>query len=309
MLLARQLIGARPAAIVAAVVACIAIGWIDEIPTRSMARSSAAAFRQQRAFFDRLQAAVAPGTAVYELPYTFFPEGGNKAGLGSYDLVDPYAFTRDLRWSAGEMHGRVADQWNEQISTLGGADLIAGLARAGFGAIYIDRRGYTDRGAAVDRSLTAALGAPFLEDEARNVAVYRIQPSLASTGAPFVVVGPGRNWYPWAANTKGSLEGWSRGSADLIVGNPNHATLPLDVEFELSSAQERVVHMRYADMGLGSYALRPGVAQKVTLRFDAAQGVSRLELGTDTPAVQSSKDQPKRAFRIGDLTYGPVPGG
>jgi phosphoglycerol transferase len=306
MLLARRSIGARPVVLALAGALFVMVGWIDQIPARAVGRMGPAVFRQEQAFFDRLQASVAPGTAVYELPYMAFPEAAPTGTLWSYDLLDPYVHTNALRWSFGEMRGRTADQWNDAVSKLGGAELAAALARAGFGAIYMDRRGYKDRGAAVEPRLAAALGAPLIEDEARNVAVYRIPSALASTGAPFVVVGPGRDWYPWASNAKDGPQGWSKGSADFVVGNPNSEVVPFAVEFTLTSAVAREVRVRYAGRELGAYALQPGVAQKVSLRFDAASGVSRVELDTDVAAVLSGTDGQKRAFRVGELAYGPA---
>jgi hypothetical protein len=152
--------------------------------------------------------------------------------------------------------------------------------------------------------MTAALGAPLIEDEARNVAAYRIPSALASTDALFVVVGPGRNWYPWMPDAKDGLQGWSKGSADLAVGNPNGEVVPFAVEFTLTSGIAREVRVRYAGRELGTYALRPGMAQKVSLRFDATSGVSRIELDTDVAAASSETDGQKRAFRVGGLEYG-----
>ena len=218
-------------------------------------RANATEFHRQQAFFDQLQTRLEPGTAVYELPYMFFPENPRSAALSSYDLTEPYLRTHGLRWSFGGMHGRAGDVWNEQVSNLEGAELAGALAHAGYGAIYIDRRGYVDRGVAVERPLAAALGAPLLEDAGRSLAIYRIPPSFASTGKPFIAVGPGRDWYPWVADSKGDPQGWSMGPADLVVANPSTAQ-PVVVQFSLLSPEMRHVHIYYGEQDLGDHALQ-----------------------------------------------------
>jgi phosphoglycerol transferase len=301
LLLAHRLVGPRPLLAAALALGMMVVGWVDEVPGRPVARMNPAAFQQQQIFFDRLQASLAPGTAVYQLPYMFFPENPKLKALSSYALFEPYLRTRGLRWSFGEMRGRAADVWNEQVSHLGGADLVGALASAGFGAIYLDRRGYDDHGAAIDRSLAALLGAPLLEDPAQNIAIYRILPTSVSK-RPFVAVGPGREWYPWEENV-GHLIGWTKGSADLLVVNPNIA-LPFVVQFNASSPLPRHLSISYGGTPLYDDEVRPGVAAEIKLSFTAQPGLSRIQLDTDKPAGRAGNNDPRQlAFRIADLYY------
>lgn len=297
--LARRAVGARPLAFAALALIAIPIGAFDQIPL--VANRQTDAFRARQAFFDRFEWVLPKGTAVFQLPYMSFPEAPKKGSLLSYDLFEPYLHTQGYRWSFGDMRGRASDAWLEQASTLQGAEFASALAGAGFGAVYLDRRGYIDRGVAVERELADAFGAPILEDPAHDIALYRI--AAKTSRSPFVVVSGGRHWLPWTRNPKGALVGTTPlPSSDLLVLNPGSAART-EVSFTIVSTEARHVAFRYGDVSLGGYDLSPGKPQRVVTRFMAERGVSRLALDGDGPSGTATNP----AYRIENLDYGPVP--
>lgn len=296
--LARRALRAHPLAFAALALVSIPLGLFDEIPLVGARQIDA--FRARQAFFDRFEAVLPAGTAVFQLPYMSFPESANKAALGGYDLFEPYLRTHGYRWSFGDMHGRASDLWNEQASTLQGSELAAALASAGFGAIYVDRRGYADHGAAVERDLAVVFGPPVLEDGANNIALYRI--TSRAPGIPFVVVASGRNWLPWTRDSKGALTGSAaQPASDLLVANPGHASR-VEAAFTIISDEARHIALSYGGVSLGGYDLAPGKPQRIVARFTAEPGVSRLVLDGDG-ARETAK---KPAYRIENLEYGPA---
>jgi len=300
LLLTRRALGARPVAVPIVAIGFMILGSIDQIPGHGIVHANPA-FRAQQAFFDRIEASLPAGTSVYELPYMYFPESPPAGTLTSYDLFEPYLRTHGLRWSFGDMRGRASDLWNEQASTLQGTDFVGALANAGFGAIYLDRRAYADHGAAIDRSLAPLLGAPAVENAARNVAVYRIPPALAARW-PFVVVGPGRDWHPWDKDAKGGLVGSAqRPSTDLLVANPG-SPVPVEVEFSIVSTEPRHLTLRYGTENLGDYDLKMGIPQNVVVKLIAQSGVSRLRLEAD-----GHGNAARPPYHIEGLIYGPAP--
>lgn len=188
LLLIRRVAPARLLPLIAAVL--VLIGWFDQIP-KSISRPSPS-FAPQQAFFDGIQKALPAGTAIYELPYMSYPENPPKADLSSYGLFEPYLRTSGLRWSFGDMRGRPSDRWNYEVSKLDGRDLVGALMSAGFGAIYIDRRGYGDRAAGIEASIAPLVGKPLVENANRTIAVFRIPPSAPPH--PVAGLGPGRGW-------------------------------------------------------------------------------------------------------------------
>ena len=304
--LMRHLFGSRPASVAMLAVGIMIIGSFDQIPAHGIFRANPA-FEQRQPFYDRIQATLPPGAAVYELPYMFFPESPNVGGLTSYDLLEPYLRTRGLRWSFGGMRGRASDIWNEQAAALKGPELVGTLAKAGFGAIYLNRGGYADHGAAVEKSLAAVLGAPVLEDSAKNEAVYVIPRALAGVARPpFVVVGPGRGWRPWGKHSDRHPEVWTvELSTELVVANPG-AAVPFAVEFSLMSKQARHLTVDYGGQRIGDYDLRADTKQKIALRFTAQPGVSQLRLDTQTHAGTNANENARpSAMHIDDLLAAP----
>ena len=133
-----------------------------------------ASFQSDREFAGRVETALPPGTAVYQLPYHPYPEGGRLHELRSYDLLRGYLHSRELRWSYGGMKGRPGDLWLHALSNKPLKVQLDEAVAAGFGAVYVDRRGYSDRGESIEAMLRTHVGQPLATDQAGNRAVYRL---------------------------------------------------------------------------------------------------------------------------------------
>jgi phosphoglycerol transferase len=295
--LLQRLAQSQPRLTIAIAAAITLSGSFDEIPGQPISRADAATFDKRQAVFDRIEATLPPGTAVFELPYVFFPEDGRVSPVLSYALFEPYLRTSGLRWSFGGMRGRASDIWNEQAAALHGADLVSVLSGAGFGAIYIDRRGYKDRGAAVEKEITMTIGPSAIEDAAGNVVVYRIPPSFKKR--PFVVFGRGRSWQPWMMSAQGAVTGLAAGpDPELIAANPGNAAAAT-VEFTLRSGRPRRLAIDYEGLPLGSYDLLPTVPKHIALTLTVAAGVSPLRLRTTNTTTNGTDD----SLEIRNLEY------
>ena len=149
--------------------------WDQAIPFDQ--RASAAVFLSDHDFFHRLEEALPPHTSVYQLPYRPYPEATPLHLMIDYEHFRGYLHTTNTRWSYGGMKGREGDRWLRSISSLPIKEQIADAARSGFGAVYVNRRAYTDGGAAVDDALRASLGAPIVTSSDASLAVYRMKPT------------------------------------------------------------------------------------------------------------------------------------
>ncbi len=119
--------------------------------TRDQAESDADFGRQ-------MEAALPPGSMVYQMPYVPFPESLPVQGLQDYELLRPLFHTKTLRFSYGAMKGREFDRWQADLASRPLADVLERLAVAGFGGVYLDRAGYADLGAATEAELSRLLG-------------------------------------------------------------------------------------------------------------------------------------------------------
>jgi phosphoglycerol transferase len=140
-------------------------------------------FHADAAFIHRIEAAVGPKAKVFQLPYWPFPEAGPSF---SYDHLRPYLHSRVLHWSFGAFKSREVARWQESLSQQPPAELVQTLIQAGFGGIYLDRKGYPDHGAEMEKLLMKALGSsPLISDDGRELFF-----SLPTAGKRFVVNAP-----------------------------------------------------------------------------------------------------------------------
>jgi len=151
----------------------LVVGLIDQTP-RSTAPPYASlqeAYRRDEVFVRRLETALPAGAMIFQIPYVAYVEHSPVHEMVSYGHLQGYLHSQSLRWSYGAMQGREGDRWQKAVAALPPPQLIRELTAAGFGALWIDRRGYPDHGRALEISLGGLLGATPLisEDDQRSV--------------------------------------------------------------------------------------------------------------------------------------------
>ena len=116
-----------------------------------------------------------PNGAVYQLPYMGFPEVPELHQLKAYNHMSGYLHSDTLNWSYGGMKGRRGDLFYRALASEPLERQLEVLRKLGFGGIYIDKRGYADRGAAVIAGFTALTGAePKLSRADGQVVFFRL---------------------------------------------------------------------------------------------------------------------------------------
>ncbi|HUY90028.1 MAG TPA: hypothetical protein VMV10_14930 [Pirellulales bacterium] len=168
--------GRRRWPLYAALAGMVVLGVIDQagrgrVPDYA---SLKARFTNDAEFVAAVEAQLAPGDMVFQLPYFPFPEHPPVLGVECYDLARPYLHSRQLRWSYGAMKGRDADLWQRDVQAQPTAELIEALAEKGFRGIYIDRRGYADRAAMLEAELASLLGAAPTVSGDEQMSFYRL---------------------------------------------------------------------------------------------------------------------------------------
>lgn len=145
---------------VACAAALLGGALLDQVtPGLSLARAAREAqYRAEGAFIRQVESAVPPGTMVFQLPYTPFPESAPPGRMFDYDHFRAYLHSHTLRWSYGAMRGRPGDQWLREVAGKPLPEMVETLRQAGFGGIYLDRWGFADGGSALEAELTGLLG-------------------------------------------------------------------------------------------------------------------------------------------------------
>jgi phosphoglycerol transferase len=146
--------------------------------TRSYERDSDVA-----AEVGRVVAAMVPlfpeRTAVFQFPITDFPADFNRGQMLAYDHSLPYLHTDHFRWSWPALTPRHIG-WTRFIGSLRGAALVRALTDAGFGAVWVDRFGYRDRGRAITASVVSAGGVEVVQGVSGRYTVIDIRRKAAA---------------------------------------------------------------------------------------------------------------------------------
>jgi phosphoglycerol transferase len=128
-------------------------------------------------------------TAVFQFPITDFPADFNRGRMLAYDHSLPYLHTDHFRWSWPALTPRHIG-WTRFIGSIRGPALVRALADAGFGAVWVDRFGYRDRGRAITGSVLSAGGVEVLQGLSKRYAVIDIRGAAGGRGGSGPAVGP-----------------------------------------------------------------------------------------------------------------------
>ena len=145
----------------AIVAGCITIiGLWDQTPAtyRPMVDAAFQAALIDKTFVEQIEATMPPGSAIYQLPYIAFPESAPVVQLGVYQPGTAFFNSEKLRWSFGGMAGREGDLFYRALSKESPEKQLEVIEKLGFSGIYIDRRGYSDRGESIIARFTSLLG-------------------------------------------------------------------------------------------------------------------------------------------------------
>ncbi|MFM8305330.1 MAG: hypothetical protein ACKOA9_13720 [Actinomycetota bacterium] len=132
----------RPVTVVA-LAGLLLVGILDQFTPRMVPRYTATkrTFTSDATFFARVERTLPKGSAVFNLPYVYFPESGTVDGIGPYDTARGYLHTDDVRWSWGGVIGTDAD-WVAGTAQADTPEMLDRAVAMGFRGLVIDRRGY-----------------------------------------------------------------------------------------------------------------------------------------------------------------------
>jgi phosphoglycerol transferase len=170
--------GSAGKVILPVVLGVFALGFWEQTgqpPGASAAHRIRTVFESDRSFVKGIEAMVPRNSAVYQLPYMAFPEVMPRHQLCDYGLAIGFLHSDLLRWSYGGIKGREGDLFFRALAREPLERQVEVVTRLGFSGIYIDRRGFEDRGRSLEDRLHAILGAgPQLESPDGNLAFYII---------------------------------------------------------------------------------------------------------------------------------------
>jgi len=296
----------------------LAAVWEETLPFRGHAESAdnVARWNAVSSLTTTLESALPPRAMIFQLPVVPFPEAGRHEEMPDYEHALPFLTSSTLHFSYGQLRPSPALAWARHVSRLPAAAMISALERAGFSAVWINPRGYADRGESLVAALTAA-GRRGLQasEKADGVWVFRLHPAAApelpdfsdprlnerwnertTDGAPLVLAL--RGWFPAEYDGRSNWR-WARREAALGLwfdGPPTHATL----RFKLGGPAASRVALRLGEKALGLLAAG-GQAHEVTVELQP--GLNTLEWQLDGATFHPGGGDPRElGFMVENLS-------
>jgi hypothetical protein len=149
-------------------------GVLDQTPDPLPFHAHTAAYQEDAAFVHAIEEVLPEGAMVFQLPYTPYPENPPPHRMMDYDHARGYLHSRTLKWSYPTMRGRWGDNWQSAVSRKAPDELVATLALAGFSGLYIDRFGYADGAAELEKDLARVLRRPPIVSRQGRLAFYNL---------------------------------------------------------------------------------------------------------------------------------------
>lgn len=311
----------------AVAVAVGVVGWWDQTP-RGPGPEHAAQLREaaaaDRAFGQRLEAALPPGGAVFQLPVARFPEQGPIHRMGDYEHLRLFLGTRTLRFSYGLMGDDPLLAWQRNLAALPADELVAELQAAGFAVVVVQRAGFPDGGQSLQSHLIAA-GATPLSDDADRFAL-RLRPhgalrppatedprrftrwdeSPPRLHEPAVLLGKG--WHAPERSTN-DLWRWAGQRATLQLFNPGPGARALRLRARATTNSATTLTFRTSDR-THLEEMPAYTAREVELSLIVPPGLTELAIESGARARRGgSGDSRRLAFNLAALhaEFSPAP--
>jgi phosphoglycerol transferase len=270
-------------------------------------------YAEDEDFARRVEAAVPPGTMVYQLPYMPFPEVAPLHGITNYDLLRPYLHAHTLRWSYGAMKGREADDWQRGLMARPPAERLPLLALAGYGGLYIDRAGYEDHAAALEADLARLLDTAPLVSSSGRFAFYDLAPYTRALKQPLsdeewqarqeAVLHPvAFRWLPgWHLPEQSEAEGtfrWCTGPGEVRITNDFDRPRRLTLRMTFQTPDAGPWHLRIeGDLWQEDVPI-DGQGRAVAKDLVVPPGAHTLRFDCDRPRAARPGDGRVLSFRV-----------
>jgi hypothetical protein len=117
------------------IVAATSIGLLDQIPSVITPdhRAQSKTYAREADYALKLEALVNPGSMIFQLPYSQFPEG-----IHFYEHFRLYHHSTTLHFSYGATLDSKADLWQRAVADKPVPEMVAALEEAGFAGIHVD---------------------------------------------------------------------------------------------------------------------------------------------------------------------------
>jgi phosphoglycerol transferase len=155
-----------PVRIVAFIAITVLAGYDQAVPSKAYDHSEAV-YRRDDDFVHQIESILPENSAVFQLPYTDFPNDVSPGKLFINDSLRPYLHSSRYKWSWPAVIGTTSGEWNRHAAALPVPEMLRSISQRGFSGLWLDEAGY-DPGASPEKAIAQELGAaPRLGEDGR----------------------------------------------------------------------------------------------------------------------------------------------
>lgn len=285
----------------------LAIGIFDQVPHPLAPEETITGLKlieSDKAFGNAMEEKLPPHTMVFQMPVMSFPEAVPIHNVSGYEMLRPYFVTKTMRFAFGSVRGRNREAWQWEVEKMPPAEMVNALERYGFGAIYINRKGYADNGDDLLKQLAATGRTNTFEDAAHQQVCVALKPSpnpeLPHTDDRAQILF--RNG--WAVKEHTPLENreWSSGDAMLSFFSESHTPETYNFRCLVGSISARHVSIEMDGKEIWSGEIQPGQAAPVDVTVIGRHGNNKIYFKTDAKPVRPKDSNLWLAFTLVNVT-------
>jgi hypothetical protein len=279
----------------------LAVGLYDQLPQQmpgEMTQYIARNVETDRSFAQAMESKLPAKSMVFQLPVMTFPESTAVNNLQGYELLRPYYFTKTLRFSFGSNKGRAREDWQKDVEKLSASQLVATLEKYGFGAIYLNRKGFADSAEGLIKQLAEAGRTQIIEDSQREQVCIILNPSATPELPPRgnrASLTYDSGWVAWPSTPSG-VQFWAGGDATASFYTPRKNTDSYVLNGQIASLTPRHVSLLCNGKEVWSANLGANQMSPINVRLDARSGRNKLEFATDIHERPSKLNPLPRSF-------------
>lgn len=264
-------------------------GLFDQLPPApGLAKQQRIAQRlaADRALGSLLEARLPKGAMVIQLPVMMFPEVEPRGQLGDYEHFRPFLATGSLRFNYGALKGRSRGRWQREVEELPAEELVRHLEHCGFAALYLNRRGFADRGEKLLAELRALGRTDVIAGALGEQIVVLLEPNPAPQLPLARTLTFGHGWH----SARPGEPRWAYGPAAFSYYNPTPKPRPATVRLSVAATGPRTVEIAFN--GTGNTTARIGeIRQEISLLVTLRPGFNRFDLTSAEPARRLSQER------------------
>jgi phosphoglycerol transferase len=255
----------------------------------------AADVKSDEAFGAALEKKLPAGAMVFQLPVVGFPEAPAPNQLGEYDHFRPYLATQHLEFSYGAAKQRSRSRWQRELAALPVEELVHHLERHGFAALYLNRKGFADRGETLLRQLGACGYVPLLESSRGDQVVVQLRGAAESEPPLARSFTYGLGWH----TTADQGWRWAYGEAALSYFNPYSHPITVDLQLNVTAVTSRAVVLEHEGKPVQRFTASEAPQPTICRHVQLTPGVNRFTLSSSARPVRRHAGQNQlRSFAV-----------